>query len=73
MKPEEFVNEIKKTYDKASESAYPVKGRIIRGTQKSISVLSEDLFAKYVSELIPENMKFGLILKFLLLEKKYNW
>lgn len=60
MEPEEFVNKIKKAYDDAAKSAYPVEGRIIRGTQKSISALSEDLFAKYVSELIPDRYEIWI-------------
>ena len=60
MKPDIFVKEIREAYQKASESAYPLEGRIIRGTQKSISAISEDLFAKYVSELISDKYEIWI-------------
>lgn len=54
MTEEDFITRIRKEYLRARKVLID-DSKIIRGTSHSISSLSEDVFAKYIADLIPEN------------------
>ena len=59
MTKEDFVNRIRKEYLKARKTLIE-DSKIIRGTSHSISSLSEDIFGKFISDLITNDYEIWI-------------